>query len=106
MPETRSIVRRRAAFAVLAVAPVLLTACAGPSATDTAFNAWYDQMQIVLGDTNGSGGGGGATPGSVELGTMRTGTWVVYAVCNDTDGWWSAQVNSTSWKQDESFSFN
>lgn len=149
--------RRRAAFASLVIGVLLLTACTGNPSTDRDFDAWYDQMQTVLGDPNGIGGGGGATPGSVELSTMRTGKWVVYAVCNDTSvlhirirggstilaetdlpcgatiaipvtvnrsaarrfeiqtshpkgttgtGWWSAQVNSTSWKQTESFSLN
>lgn len=157
VPETHPLVRRRAAFASLAIGALLLTACTENSSTDTDFDAWYDQMRTVLGDTNGVGGGGGATPGSVDLSTMRTGKWVVYAACNNTNvlhirirggstilaetdlpcgatiaipvtidsstarqfeiqtshpkgstgtGWWSAQVNSASWKQTESFSFN
>ena len=134
----------------LALAMTALTACTGQSSATTDFNGWYEQMRTVFDDSHGMGGAGGATPGSVELGSIRTGEWVVYAVCTNTDvihirirggsttlaetdvpcgatiavpitvdraathrfqiqtshlkaksgaGWWSAQVNSTSWKQ-------
>jgi hypothetical protein len=63
----------------------VLTACTGQASTSTDFDGWYGQMQTVFGDPNGIGGGGGGTPGSVVLGSMRTGKWVVYAVCNDTE---------------------
>lgn len=83
--STRRLGRRLVAGLLLAVATVSLTACADHSSTDTAFDTWYAQMQTVLDDPNGVGGGGGATPGSVALGTMHAGRWVVFAVCNHTN---------------------
>lgn len=76
--------RRGLALVSLAAAMMVLTACTEQSST-TDFNGWYEKMQTVFSDENGSGGGGGPAPGSVELRSMRTGHWVVYAVCNDTE---------------------
>jgi hypothetical protein len=141
---------------LLAVTSLELTACTAQPAPDSGFNGWYDRMQTVFHDANGMGGGGGPTPGSVQLGPMRTGSWVVYAACDRSDAihlrirgagrllaesdvpcgatvavpiavdraaarrfeietnyprgssgpdWWSAQINSTSWRQDDTFHF-
>lgn len=143
--------------ALVACASLMLSGCTPTSPTVDRFDAWYEQMQTVLSDPNGIGGGGAPTPGSVELDSMRAGRWVTFAVCHNVDrihlrirggnktlaetdvpcgatiampitvdsaaashfeilttrakgtagsGWWSVQINSTSWKQTESFSFN
>ena len=146
-----------AALTLVAGGSLMLSGCTSPSPTNARFNTWYEQMQTVFSDPNGDGGGGGLAPGSVDLGSMRAGSWVAYAVCDNVDrihvriragnttlaetdvpcgatiampitvdntaarrleilttrakgthgsGWWSVQINTTSWKQTGSFSFN
>lgn len=149
--------RLMATLTLVAGASLTLSGCSSASPSHAGFNTWHEQMQTVFNDPNGNGGAGGNAPGSVDLGSLRAGTWVAYAVCDNTDrihvsirggittlaetdvpcgatiampiafnnattrrleiltthakgahgsGWWSVQINSTSWKRTGSFSFN